>query len=216
MLFDAGAKINVRANGQTLLSRAICNGHDAIIDELLERGIDLGQSTGGGASPLFLAASTGNTSLVRRLHAAGAAVDTVDANGNSALENAARLGELASVELLIDLKADIFTTDKQGASVAFGTITSGMCTSLQGHEACVRLLHVRSVWRQTARTPTCMNPCLSHCESNVRAHARRRVDLTSRRQTTTGGRPHTPSCNSRTCTGCGYFTLSVCRSMKRV
>ena len=33
VLFDAGANINVRANGQTLLSRAIFNGHDAIIDD---------------------------------------------------------------------------------------------------------------------------------------------------------------------------------------
>lgn len=71
VLFDAGAKINVRANGQTLLSRAIYNGHDAIIDDLLERGADLDQATREGASPLFLAAGMGNTSLVRRLHAAG-------------------------------------------------------------------------------------------------------------------------------------------------
>ena len=146
VLFDAGAKINVRANGQTLLSRAIYNGHDAIIDDLLERGADLDQATSGGASPLFLAAGMGNTSLVSRLHAAGAAVDTaVDANGNSALEYAARLGKLASVELLIELNADIFTTDKQGANVAFGTIASDIFASYEEHEACVRLLHARGL-----------------------------------------------------------------------
>ena len=146
VLFDAGAKINVRANGQTLLSRAIYNGHDAIIDDLLERGADLDQATSEGASPLFLAAGMGNTSLVRRLHAAGAAVDTaVDTNGNSALEYAARLGKLASVELLIELNADIFTTDKQGANVAFGTIASNIFASFEEHEACVRLLHARGL-----------------------------------------------------------------------
>ena len=146
VLFDAGAKINVRANGQTLLSRAIYNGHDAIIDDLIERGADLDQATSEGASPLFLAAGMGNTSLVRRLHAAGAAVDTaVDTNGNSALEYAARLGKLASVELLIELNADIFTTDKQGANVAFGTIASDIFASFEEHEACVRLLHARGL-----------------------------------------------------------------------
>ena len=145
MLFDAGANINVRANGQTLLSRAIFNGHDAIIDELLIRGADLDQATSGGASALFLAAGMGNTSLVRRLHAAGAAVDTVDLNGNSALEYAARSGKLASVELLIELNADIFTTDKQGANVAFGTICSDIFQSFEEHEACVRLLHARGL-----------------------------------------------------------------------
>ena len=145
VLFDAGAKINVRANGETLLSRAILNGHDAIIDELLIRGADLHQATGRGATALFLAAGMGNTSLVRRLHAAGAAVDTVDTQGSSALEYAARSGKLASVELLIELNADIFTIDKQGANVAFGTICSGIFQSFEEHEACVRLLHARGL-----------------------------------------------------------------------
>ena len=127
----------MRANGQTLLSRAILNGHDAIFLTTVPTL----------TKPQAAAPSRWHGQHVARgrLHAAGAAVDSVDLNGNSALEYAARSGKLASVELLIELNADIFTTDKQGANVAFGTICSDTFRSFEEHEACVRLLHARGL-----------------------------------------------------------------------
>ena len=148
-LLDAGANVNVRGNGQTLLHRAIANHHLDIIDELLARGchVDGRGENRGGASPLFLAAGMGLDALVRRLHAGGADANTADVNGNTALHYATRLGKHEMLSLLLELGADLHAGDKQSANAAFcvmGSPTEGFPFSPE-HEVCLRLLHARGL-----------------------------------------------------------------------
>ncbi len=107
-LLDAGADVNTRAYDGSILHRinTIDTGvpldtWSAVIDMLLEAGLDIesrGQITD---SPLHFAASRGDTDLASLLVAKGAKVDALCENDTTPLDQACAAGSLTLVKLLM-------------------------------------------------------------------------------------------------------------------
>ena len=116
-LLDRGADASTRARtGATPLSAAISMRHATVVESLLQAHADPDQALPGGVTPLMLAAALGLPEIAGRLLTQGAAVDTVDEQGLSALHCAAlhaftardrqRVLALFDLLLLADLPAD--------------------------------------------------------------------------------------------------------------
>lgn len=97
----------VRAVGQTDLSAAAANGHDAILWQLLAAGADVEQPDAEGRSALMLAAANGEHSSFAPLLNAGANINLLDSEGHSPLTRAAANGHALSVAWLLLGNADI-------------------------------------------------------------------------------------------------------------
>jgi len=65
-----------------------------------------------GATPLMLAAESGNLSIVKMLHEAGANINAQDPNGYSCIMAAAKNNHLPIVQYLVENRADIMAKDK--------------------------------------------------------------------------------------------------------
>src|SRR5690606_37698174 len=90
---DAGADpAHVTASGTTALAAAVQRNHGAIVDLLLERGVDCEQPLAGGLTALMLAAALGRGEIVERLLAAGADPARLDAGGSNCWHCLARHG----------------------------------------------------------------------------------------------------------------------------
>jgi ankyrin repeat protein len=95
-----------------------------------------------GATALMLASnSRGRSEIVRVLIAAGAEVNARTANGETALTNAARYGQLEAAEALVAAGADVNAQEADGktplAEATFGrnTTTSSSFGTIKGHLA---------------------------------------------------------------------------------
>lgn len=121
-LVAAGATPDPRdRNGQTPLELAIqYKGSSDVVEALLAAGADPGrggaETSGAGHSPLHLAATTGDSTLVTLLLRAGAGPDVRDTEGNTPLHWAAAHSEdPAVVRALIRAGADTDVTNAAGA-----------------------------------------------------------------------------------------------------
>lgn len=108
-----GSDVNARGgDGLTALQWAARNGHPHAVNELIAAKANVhvearGGPISGNTALDFAAFDSGNAEVIRALIAAGAAVDHLDAGGNTPLMGAAVKGHVLAVEALIAAGADV-------------------------------------------------------------------------------------------------------------
>ncbi|KAI0466525.1 ankyrin repeat-containing domain protein [Xylaria cf. heliscus] len=85
--------------GYTLLSRAITQGQEDILQMLLDMNADIEAPSKDGSIPLYNAAETGNTGVAQLLLDNGASIEAADTKGRRALYGAAHMGHTDVVRL---------------------------------------------------------------------------------------------------------------------
>ncbi|KAL8365088.1 hypothetical protein RB595_004080 [Gaeumannomyces hyphopodioides] len=135
---DGGAAMEVKytEHGQTPLSWAAENGHEAVVKLLLATGrVDVDAKDNNGWTPLSWAAEKGHEAVVELLLATGKIdVDAKDNNGRTPLWWAAARGHEAVVKLLLATgKVDVDAKDNNGRTLLSWAAENG-------HEAVVKLL----------------------------------------------------------------------------
>ncbi|KAK4167354.1 ankyrin repeat-containing domain protein [Cladorrhinum sp. PSN259] len=135
LIEDRGMAMETRCMeyGQTPLSWAVKDGHEAVVRLLLKAGADTEVQDKNRRTPLSWAAQDGHEAVVRLLLKAGAAIDAYDTNYRTPLAWAAEEGHEAVVRRLLE------------AGAATETKYSGDRTPLSyaaegGHESVVQLL----------------------------------------------------------------------------
>jgi len=122
LLIDAGADLEARRqDGLNGLHFACCGGEAEAAAEWVRAGADIEARSPGGGTPLMLGATWPR--IVRTLLDAGAEVNAVDDDGQSALVNAilrqrgvSAEGQLEAIQALIDGGADVNLRDRAGIS----------------------------------------------------------------------------------------------------
>ncbi|XP_068755480.1 transient receptor potential cation channel subfamily A member 1-like isoform X1 [Montipora capricornis] len=126
-------------DGQTPLHYACTGGYEKIVDSLLRHGADRQALTlVASASPLHLAAKTGNLSVVELLVLDGAEINYRDGKLRTPLHSAATFNNCRIVELLLDSGADPEAFDINGMTPYLLSVTHGSLDA-------VRLLLERGV-----------------------------------------------------------------------
>jgi len=117
----AKADVNLRNDGNTLLSNAARFGCAGVARVLISAGADpnarssrLPSNQAVGETPLYLAAMDNHLDVVKILIAAKADVNAKKQGGITALMIAARYGQLESVEALVAAGADVNSRDENG------------------------------------------------------------------------------------------------------
>jgi ankyrin repeat protein len=106
----------------------------ATVELLLKSGANARTANGFGATPLSMAAETGNAPIVQRLLEAGADANERIGGRDTVLMMAARSGNVATIRLLLDRGADVNATESARGTNAL------MWAAAQGHAAAVQLL----------------------------------------------------------------------------
>lgn len=118
------------------LRSAAAERHDAIVDLLLERGVEIESMVGGHQrTRLHLAASAGITTTMASLMDSGTDIEQCDDLGHRPIHAAAMAGHEKAVQLLLDHGANTETTD--GLQVPDRALSY---VAMKGHKQCVRLL----------------------------------------------------------------------------
>lgn len=136
MLLRKGADINIacKITGKTPLMSASMNGHDKIVQLLINAGAIINLINDNGFTPINAAAGEGHTETVRVLLEAGADINIPNIYGCTPLNSAASENHHSIVQLLIDSKkCDINGTNIYGWS-------SLKLAASEGHEEVVRIL----------------------------------------------------------------------------
>lgn len=108
-------------NGDTPLTVAVVNGHQAVVVELLNSGADVNVKDRLGNTPLSLASGWGGSGyprfrIMRSLIQAGADVDATNVDGDTPLHVASRAGYDVAVQLLVFHGADVNMRAHDGAT----------------------------------------------------------------------------------------------------
>ncbi|MBT4504689.1 MAG: sigma-70 family RNA polymerase sigma factor, partial [Gemmatimonadetes bacterium] len=104
--------------GTTPINWAASTGDEAVIDLLLERGVDINVREKGGNTPLQSAVAAGRHPTARILLAKGADVDARGSCEHTPLHRAVMRGDEEMVELLLEGGADIEAGDFKGQTAA--------------------------------------------------------------------------------------------------
>ncbi|MEC7839099.1 MAG: ankyrin repeat domain-containing protein [Chlamydiota bacterium] len=108
LLLDVKIKSKLlSANDLHYLGRAITNGYDNVVEQLIEAGADPNKSN----RPLFMAAENGHLNILKKLIEAGADLNKADKIKRTPLFIASQKGHLDIVKELIKAKADLNTPD---------------------------------------------------------------------------------------------------------
>ena len=114
---EQGGKINAQTERDNAFSLALKNGHEAISRILLSAGSDWQQGfEQAQSSALIVAADQGFDEIVKTLIIKGAALETADAQGYTALARAAKNGHLTTLKILINAGAKV-NVQPEGRSV---------------------------------------------------------------------------------------------------
>jgi ankyrin repeat protein len=139
-LLTAGANVNqADKNGATALFYAAENGHIYVVTQLLQDGADVNYTAKNGTTALIYATGYGKATdkdyeqVITALLVAGAKVDGLDEDGQTALQRTVRRGEISALVRLLDAGSDIDHADKQG-------FTALMFAAKSRNEAAARLL----------------------------------------------------------------------------
>ncbi|KFZ03367.1 hypothetical protein V502_11004 [Pseudogymnoascus sp. VKM F-4520 (FW-2644)] len=135
-LFKVNA-ININAtdkDGWTPLSLAARDGHEALLESLLDSDIvDADSKNGVGRTPLSWAAANGHEAVVKLLIVKGSNLEAGDVHGETPLLYAAANGHEAVVKLLLIKGSGLESKDNRGQ-------TAFLYAAENGHEAVVKLL----------------------------------------------------------------------------
>jgi ankyrin repeat protein len=187
-LLSKGADLDAQApDGWTAVSGAASNGGLAALDLLLARKPDLS----GAAGRRALSAGLKHPEAIRRLLAAGAAVDAQDEKGTTVLGEGASAGNADVVRAILSTKPDIEARSADGRTPLFLGVMSGsapvvkalldagaapggkdlsgqsplMVAAVRGDAACVRLLLERKA-DHSERDPNGRTPLIQAAEAN--------------------------------------------------
>jgi ankyrin repeat protein len=127
----------------------------AEVKRLLKAGAKVGEANNYGATPMQMAAATGNTQIIQLLLDARANADSPNADGQTALMEVARTGNIEAAKLLLRHGA------KVNARESWGNQTALMWASARRHPQMMELLishgadlNARSAWRNWERHVT--------------------------------------------------------------
>jgi len=128
---DAGVKTEMQMTPALI---AAFNGHNRVLSVLASHGADLNQQReGDGATPLWIAAQMGHTSVVQCLLASGVHVDPVCIGGFTPSLVAAMLGYAEIVRLLLLARGDLNSCTDTGSTLA-------MVAARQGHTSVLKVV----------------------------------------------------------------------------
>ena len=116
MVGSINTGVNIKdALGRTPLHIAAENGYEDVAILLAENGADVNITDTNGNTPLiFIIHKTGNLEITRRFLEKGAAVNTQNRTGETALMYAAWRGHSNIVQLLLENRADVTLKNRQG------------------------------------------------------------------------------------------------------
>lgn len=101
----------------TALIQATHTGNECIVEELLNAGADVNTvRTPDGVSPLQIASSMNNPSIVLKLIKAGANLDQANMDGITALMIASNRGFVSIVNILLQYGANLYTQNNNGGT----------------------------------------------------------------------------------------------------
>ena len=112
-------------SGITLLMGAAFNGHERVVELLLQHGAEINLQRSDGWTALVIAASNGHERLVELLMQHGAEVNLQDSDGATALMNAANEGHERVVELLLWRGAEVNLQEKKGFTALMSAAQHG-------------------------------------------------------------------------------------------
>jgi ankyrin repeat protein len=120
LLLNSGADINVKLNGETLLSRAINNQNLQIIQILLaNKKMDVNGKNAQGETPLYVAVSRNNILVAQQLLASGADVNSTNNYLETSLIRAVNSGNIELVKALIEWSANVNARDGKNNTALF-------------------------------------------------------------------------------------------------
>ena len=99
--------------------RAVENGHDAVVNALLDRGAEVNTQNNYDITALMLAAYDGKVAMVEALLDRGAEIETQAKNGYTALISAATQGHVEVVNILLDRNANVDNQLEQYKTVPY-------------------------------------------------------------------------------------------------
>lgn len=103
-------------DGNTPLHIAVKNGHEEIVNYLLENNADSKALNDEGSAPIHYAAISDSTNMLEIFLKNDANRNLQDKKGNTPLHLAAKYGKLTNIELLLENEADPNIFNKEGYS----------------------------------------------------------------------------------------------------